>query len=87
MFNNIIEEIQSKKLEYRRQMGFNGKIVCLDAVSETKLAAFIVREFCRSKCFDEITIEKILQNGIRDLGLLVYGLQLQFDYSTFYISG
>lgn len=89
---NIINEIRRMERKYSEQCGNRGETICLDANTEVRLAAHLVFELSRDECClisrtnnPEAEIMDILENGIRHLGIIICGMKLRFDCSSFYI--
>jgi hypothetical protein len=90
MRENIINEIRRMERDYFRKYGKNGEIILMDAEAEARLTAYVVHNICTdeglSTCFPPgITVEEIMENGIRGLDLRIKGMRVKFGYSHFCI--
>lgn len=92
MINNIINEIRRIELKYYSKYCERGEIICLDANTETRLAAYLIFVLSSDECCfvsyttnsDEGIVE-ILENGIRHLNIIIAGMKLKFDCPSFCI--
>ena len=87
--SNIVNEIRLMRRSYFRQYQEYPKIICLDGFAEARLVAYIVYQICDESIsvFEDISIDEILEEGIRYLGLILCGMSLQFDCPTFCLHG
>lgn len=85
---DIIHEIRRMEKKYHEKYGCRGEVVCLDAETEARIAAYLIDSYYR---FPEIYVDKkhlikdILEDGIRDMGLVFCGMRLKFNCSLFCI--
>ena len=92
---HIINEVRQMRRKYYEQSGKRGEIICLDANAEARLAAHLVFELSCDECClvsrtnnnPEADIMEVLENGIRHLGITLYGMKLKFDCPSFSIEG
>ncbi len=86
---NIIDSIRRLECRYHQRYGKRGTIVCLDANAEARLAAYIMYELAHHKCSmiaDTYSIKEVLENGIRSMKMVIYGMGVRFDCPSFCIS-
>ena len=83
---HVINEIRLKERTYYNKTGNRGKIICLDANAEARLAAYLVTHLNECALLsNETTVTEILEDGIRHLGIIICGMKLKFDCPLFCI--
>ena len=86
---DIVNEIQRMRRSYYEQYGKRGKIICLDANAEVRLAVYMACDFdyCNNASVSEHNkfVRDILENGIRHLYPTICGMKIKFDCLSFCI--
>lgn len=90
--DNITTEISKLRRQFYRQYRKRPSHICLDALAESKLTAYMVSEILSKDDYVNalwkwIDIDDILRKGIRHLELKIYNMDLIFDYPCFCVRG
>lgn len=86
---HIVSEIRRMQLDFHRKHGYHGKIVCLNANAEARLAVYMACDFDLTNKVsmnekEEFTRD-IIENGIRHLNPIICGMKVEFDCPSFCI--